>query len=102
VLAARGVRASLLHVPTLKPADHDAIAAFCDRFDAVTTVENHTTTGGLASVVAESLARRAGARTRLHPCGVPDRWAPAGSLDHIRRELALDAEALAARIEERG
>jgi transketolase len=99
VLAARGVRASLLHVPTLKPVDHAAIAAFCARFDVVTTVENHTTVGGLATVVAEALAR-SGAATRVNAAGVPDAWAPAGTLDHIRRELALDADALATRIEE--
>jgi transketolase len=99
VLEARGVRPSLLHVPTLKPADDAAIAAFCARFGVVTTVENHTTIGGLASVVADALART-GTTGRVDAAGVPDAWAPAGSLDYIRRELGLDADALALRIEE--
>jgi transketolase len=98
-LARRDIHASLLHVPTLKPVDQAAIADFCARFDVVTTVENHTTIGGLASVVAEALART-GSATRVDAAGVPDVWAPAGSLDHIRRELGLDPDALATRLEE--
>jgi transketolase len=39
-----------------------------------------------------------GAGTRLERLGVPDRWAPAGSLDYIRGELGLDAAGIARRI----
>ena len=97
LVAARGVRASLLHVPTLKPADEQAIAAYCARFPQVTTIENHTTVGGLGSVVADAVTAT-GLPTRIHRLGVPDRWAPAGSLDHVRRQLGLDAESLAAAV----
>jgi len=98
-LAARGIEVSLLHVPTLKPVDQRAIADYCTRFPVVTTVENHSTIGGLASVVAESIAA-AGIPTRLRALGVPDRWAQAGSLDYIRRSLGLDAESIAHTVEE--
>jgi transketolase len=94
-LRREGVSASLLHVPTLKPLDDDAIAAFCAPFRTVTTVENHSTIGGLASAVSEVLARRGGG-TKVRALGVPDRWAEAGSLDHIRTGLGLDAESIAA------
>jgi transketolase len=94
LLDEREVRASLLHVPTLKPYDGDAIAELCSTFPTVTTVENHSTIGGLASVVAEALAAR-GVGTRVRPLGVPDTWAPAGSLDYIRSQLGLDAEGIA-------
>jgi transketolase len=94
LLDGRGVRASLLHVPTLKPADSAAIAEFCAGFAVVVTVENHSTIGGLASLVAEALAS-SGTDTRLRALGVPDRWAPAGSLDYIRSRLGLDAAGIA-------
>ena len=87
-------RASILHVPVLKPFPAEAVASFASVFDAVTTVENHSIVGGLGSAVAEALAE-AGAGTRLRRLGVPDRWAPAGSLDYIRRELGLDAAGIA-------
>src|SRR5262249_34419357 len=94
VLADRGIEAAVLHVPTLKPADGDAIAEFCGGFDRVTTVENHSVVGGLASVVADTIAAR-GTGTRVVALGVPDRWAPAGTLDYIRSQLRLDAAGIA-------
>ena len=94
VLEDRGIEASVLHVPTLKPADGDAIVEFCGAFDRVTTVENHSVVGGLASVVADAVVAH-GVGTRVVALGVPDRWAPAGSLDHIRSQLRLDAAGIA-------
>jgi transketolase len=94
VLGDRGLGVSILHVPTLKPADRDAIVDFCTEFAEITTIENHSVIGGLGSVVAESLAG-AGVGARLRCLGVPDRWAPAGSLDSIRRQLGLDATSIA-------
>jgi transketolase len=87
-------RASILHVPVLKPFPAEAVVSFASVFDAVTTVENHSIVGGLGSAVAEALAE-AGAGTRLRRLGVPDSWAPAGSLDYIRHELGLDAAGIA-------
>jgi len=87
-------RASILHVPVLKPADEDAISAFCDRFPVVSTIENHSIVGGLGSLVCETLATR-GMATRVRRLGVPDSWAPPGSIDYIRSELGLDAISIA-------
>ena len=87
-------RASILHVPVLKPFPAEAVVSFASVFDAVTTVENHSIVGGLGSAVAEALAE-AGTGTRLRRLGVPDSWAPAGSLDYIRHELGLDAAGIA-------
>jgi transketolase len=87
-------RASVLHVPVLKPFPADAVASFASRFGTVTTIENHSIAGGLGSAVAEALAEH-GAGTRLRRLGIPDRWAPAGSLDYIRGELGLDAAGIA-------
>jgi transketolase len=94
LLTDSGVAASVLHVPTLKPLDAEAVADFCARFPSVTTVENHSTIGGLASAVAEVLAAR-GTGTRLRPLGVPDVWAPAGPQDYLRQQLGLDAKGIA-------
>ena len=87
-------RATVLHAPRLKPLDATAVEAFCRRFEVVTTVENHSTVGALGSAVAEVIAER-GVGTRLRRLGVPDAWAPAGSLDYIRGELGLDAASIA-------
>lgn len=97
ILAARGISASLLHVPTLKPLDREAIAALAARFAIVHVVENHSVLGGLASAVAEVVAG-IGAPTRVNPIGVPDQWAPAGSLDYIRSEINLSAADIVDRV----
>jgi transketolase len=94
ILAADGIEAAVLHVPTLKPLDTDAIAAFAARFTSVTTIENHSVIGGLGSAVCEVVAE-AGIGCRVRRLGVPDTWAPAGPLDYLRSKLRLDAESLA-------
>ncbi len=97
LLAARGVAAAVLHIPTIKPIDRDAVLDFAGRHSAVVTIENHARIGGLGTAVAEVLAEE-GSPTRLTRLGVADAWAPAGSLAHIRSELGLDAPALASAI----
>ena len=90
-------RASILHAPLLKPLDADSVARWCERFETVTTVENHSIIGGLGSAVAEMLAET-GLTTRLRRLGVPDRWAPSGSLEYIRGQLGLDAVGIASAV----
>ena len=97
-LRARGIAASLLHVPALKPVDGDGVAEYCARFPVVTTIENHSTVGGLAATIAAVVTER-GLGTRIRALGVPDRWAPAGSLAHIRGKLGLDADGIADAVE---
>jgi transketolase len=94
VLERRGVDAAVLHVPTLKLLGADAVAAFCSRFAVVTTVENHSTVGGVADAISAVVTGR-GLGTRINRLGVPDRWAAAGSLAYIRTELGLDADSIA-------
>lgn len=89
-----GIDAAVLHAPTLKPFDQEAVAAFAARFDHVVTVENHSVIGGLGSAVAETIAG-AGIGVRLVRQGVPDRWGEAGPLDFVRARLGLDAASLA-------
>ncbi|MDB5077124.1 MAG: Transketolase central region [Chloroflexi bacterium] len=55
LLAAEGISAHVLHVPTLKPLDVDAIVAAAARTGAVVTAEDHSIIGGLGGAVAETL-----------------------------------------------
>lgn len=98
-LAAEGVEAGVLHVPTIKPLDAAALNEWCAGRAAVVTIENHSVVGGLGSAVAEALAAE-GSPSRVLRLGVPDRWADAGSLDYVRQRLGLDAAAIARRVRE--
>jgi transketolase len=93
-LAEAGLDVGVLHVPTLKPLDADTVVEWCAQHSAIVSIENHSIVGGLGSAVAEALAER-GAATRLQRLGIPDRWADAGSVSHIRARLGLDVDALA-------
>ena len=94
ILARQGIEAAVLHVPTIKPLDSEAVAHFASRFPVIATVENHGVNGALGSAVSEVLAER-GMATVLHRLGVGDQWADAGPLDYIRSRLNLDPEGLA-------
>ena len=55
-LGATGVSATVLHFPTVKPLDLDALHMYAERATAIVTVEEHTVIGGLGSACAEYLA----------------------------------------------
>ena len=99
-LADRGVDHSLLHCPTIKPINEQEVADFCFAHDRIATVENHQIVTGLGSLVAE-IVSDIGGGPRIQRIGIPNRWAPGGTLSFIRGVLGLDSHALADRIEGR-
>lgn len=100
-----GISATLLHVPTIKPLDADAIVAAAANTGCVLTAEDHSVIGGLGSAVAEVLSERH--PTRLRRLGVADCFGESGSNEDLlerygltphhvaraARALALDPEA---------
>ncbi|MCY4137936.1 MAG: hypothetical protein OXF56_06695 [Rhodobacteraceae bacterium] len=98
LLAARGLSHSLLHVPTIKPVNEAEIVEFAYAHDRIVTVENHQIVTGLGSLVTE-IVSDIGGGPRITRLGLPNTWAPGGTLPYIRTELGLDGEGLANRIE---
>jgi transketolase len=90
-LARRGIDAGVLHVPTLKPFDAEAVAEFAASVDRVVTAENHVKVGGLASLVAEALFER-GVAKPLTRIGLPDRYIECGSVPHLQSLYGLSTE----------
>ena len=90
---------SLLHVPTIKPVNENEIADFCFAHDEIVTIENHQVVTGLGSLVTEVISN-IGRGPRVTRIGVPNTWAPGGTLPYIRGQLGLDADSLARRIKE--
>jgi len=97
LLTKAGVDHAVLHAPTLKPVREQEIRDFCKGRPHIFTLENHQITGGLGSLVAEILAAEKNS-PQLTRLGVPDRWAPGGTLAYIRGQLGLDSETLANKI----
>jgi len=55
LLATEGIQTHVLHVPTLKPLDEEAIVQAAARTGLVVTAEEHSILGGLGGAVAEVL-----------------------------------------------
>ncbi len=76
ILAPQGIQARVLHMPTLKPIDTDALAKAARETRGIVTAENHNIYGGLGSAVAEALAEHAPARMRR--IGIKDCYGECG------------------------
>lgn len=87
----RGVDVGVLHVPTIKPFDADAVAEFASSVGRVVTAENHVVSGGLASLVAEALFDR-GVVKPLTRIGLPDRYIECGSVPHLQSVYGLTTD----------
>jgi transketolase len=96
-LEADHVDVAVLHVPTIKPLDTEAIlrAARTDRL--LVTLENHTVIGGLAESVAATLAF-AGVGTRVVPIALPDEFLAAGALPTLHDRYGLSTDAIVAKV----
>ena len=76
LLAAEGIDVHLLHVPTLKPIDEEAIVAAARATGLVVTTEEHTIIGGLGGAVAEVLGERFPVPLKRH--GLADTFGESG------------------------
>ena len=101
-LKAAGVSAAVLHFPTIKPFDTEALAAFTERVRAVVTVEEHTVIGGLGGAAAEFLAESdLLTGRRFKRVGIPDVFpAGYGSQDGMMRRYGISADNVAATVQE--
>ncbi|MCY3984428.1 MAG: hypothetical protein OXD29_06160 [Roseovarius sp.] len=99
ILADDGFDHSLLHVPTIKPVNEREIADYCFAHDQIVTIENHQISTGLGGLVSE-ITGKIGRAPRITRIGLPDTWAPGGSVGHIRQHFGLDGSTLAKRIKE--
>jgi transketolase len=99
-LRSKGLSISHYHISTLKPFHHpdivEEIAA--SRYGAL-TLENHSTLGGLGSIIAEAMAE-AGAARPLRRLGIPDTFVHGASRRCLMGEYGLDAMALVAAVEQ--
>ncbi len=88
-LAGEGVSAHVVHVPTIKPLDEDAIVAAAEKTGLVLTTEDHNKYGGLGGAVAEVLAQRRPTRMRIH--GWQDVFGESGDNDALLDKYGLSS-----------
>lgn len=88
-LAARGVQARVLDMPTIKPLDVDAVARAARQTGALVTAEEHLLDGGLGAAVARAAAMVAPAP--IEYVGIRDRYAHSGKPDELMEAFGLTA-----------
>ena len=92
-LAAEGLAAAVLSMPTIKPLDSAAILDAARTAGGILTVEEHSVIGGLGGAVAEILAQHAPSRVRFRILGLPDAFCRyVGSQDYLRERSGLAVE----------
>ena len=96
LLAADGIDAHVLHVPTLKPIDMPAIVAAAERTGRVITVEEHSVIGGLGGAVAETLSQHR--PTVVDRIGLQDVYPESGPNDALLDIYGLSATRVAEQV----
>jgi transketolase len=91
-LEAEGIDARVLHMPTVKPLDTEALLAAARETAGIVTVEE-ALTSGLGGAVAELLVQHHPVPMRF--VGVPDRFAPTGSAEWLLDHFGISAEGIA-------
>ena len=92
-LEAKGLSAGILHMPTLKPFDSEAVREFASCVKGIITAENHVVAGGLASQVAEALFD-AGLKRPLKRVGLGDAFVELGAVPTLQARYGLTASAI--------
>jgi len=101
-LAAGGLQAAVLHVPTIKPFDAAAFLELARPVRAIVTVEEHSIIGGLGGVVAETLAEADfPSPKRFRRIGLPDAFPDQyGSQASLLKRYEVTAEKIVSTVRE--
>lgn len=84
----RGIGASVLHMPAVKPLDEKALLELAATHDFVMTVEEHQRAGGLGGAVAEYLSERQ--PERVIRIGVDDQFGQSGEPEELIAHYGMD------------
>lgn len=89
---------AVLHVPTIKPLDTEAILREAGRTGRMVVVaENHTVIGGLGEAVA-GLLMRSGVHPTFRQIGLPDEFLAAGALPTLHDRYGISTNVMTERI----
>jgi transketolase len=97
-LKAENVGVAVLHAPTIKPLDEEAVIREARRSGRLVVVaENHSVVGGLGEAVAGTLLR-AGVAPPFRQIGLPDAFLDAGALPTLHDRYGISTQAMATSI----
>ena len=99
-LTKQGIHVSVLHVPTIKPLDKEAILDCVKKTSTIVTIEEHTIIGGLGGAVTEIIAEaNCMSPKNFKRIGIPDVFpVHYGSQASLMQEFLITTENLVSTI----
>lgn len=92
ILESKGIGVTVLHVPTIKPLDKEAVAKLARDHNFLITVEEHQKVGGLGGAVAEYLSEVH--PTKIIRIGVDDQFGQSGEPDELIKHYGMSVESI--------
>ena len=99
-LKERGISAGVVNARFVKPLDADLILSVAGKTGRIVTVEENALQGGFGSAVLELLFDNGRHDVRIKRLGIPDHYVEHGSQAQLRKDLGIDAEGIAAAVED--
>ena len=96
ILEENGIKAEVIHMPVVKPADEKTIIASAKKTNKVVTIENHSIIGGIGSAVCELLSEKY--PVRVLRLGTNDVFGQSGEQRALMDYYGLTSEKLAEKI----
>lgn len=96
-LARHNIDVAVVHTPTIKPFDADAVLAQLDTPRKAFTLENHTRIGGLYETVASAVVER-GLGVQVGAIALPDAFLDAGALPTLHERYGLSTDRIEKRV----
>jgi transketolase len=89
-LKADGINARVIHIPTIKPIDHDIIEKAAKECKFILTAEEHSVIGGLGSIVASVVSETTPAK--VVKLGMYDQFGESGTPEALLEKFNLTPE----------
>jgi transketolase len=93
-----GIRAEVVHVPTIKPLDEETILTSVRKTGRAVTAEEAQAAAGFGGVIAELLGEKL--PTPLKRIGMKDRFGESGSPEELLRHFGLDGDSIAGTVKQ--
>lgn len=87
------INASVLNVHTLRPLDKN-IEELINKFPLVVTVEEHSISGGLGTIISELITKNLIKNTQLMKLGLPNEFLKSGTYEQLLKRYRLDPETI--------
>jgi transketolase len=93
-LTKKGIRADVLHYPSIKPFDSATLVSSARKTGGVITVENQSIIGGLGGAVCEVLSEQC--PTPVKRLGIPDRFGEVATEEYLFNKHGFGVDHIAA------